>query len=67
MRRECNKQQGATIQQPNQQHAVLLRLFIPIYRFLNSEYYWPRKFSARPGERSSHKEATTQPGAKISL
>ena len=29
--------------------------------------YFAKYFSARPGEKSSHREATVQPGAKISL
>ena len=34
---------------------------------LNSHFPYFKNRSARPGEKSSHNEATVQPGAKISL
>ena len=34
---------------------------------LYPSFYFNKNFSARPGEKSSHREATVQPGAKILL
>ena len=46
---------------------VYLRLSLSLNTIYKKDYFEFKKFSALSGVSNSHKEATTQPGAKISL